>query len=356
VRLLDRILFEKIAPLQIRYLARQDYSHAGPLARAALDQMDADFVIGPPLTVHIPNPELMAGVWSAARECVAAGRAGRPLREVVAAAVSRLNACPYCYDIHTSMLHSFGEENLAQAVWRGEPLPDAKIQAVAEWAAATLSPDAPVLAAPPFTRAEAPAIVGTAVGFHYLNRVVNVFLDASPVPFQGHGWLKEQLIGLSGRILKPRLAAQNPQPGQFLTPLSGALSAEFAWANGDANIAGGFQRFAAAAESAGEESVDGAVREVVTGYLAGWRGEAPALGRAWLASAVAPLDAELQPAGRLALLAAVAPYQVDKTLVAEFARRQPGDRHLVNTVAWSCYAAARRISAWLRTPIVTSRP
>ncbi len=347
MRLIDRILFEKVAPLQIRYLARQDFSRAGTLVRALLGQMDADFVIGPPLTLHMVNPELMAGVWSGARECVAAGREGRPLREVVSAVISRMNACPYCYDIHTSMLHSFGESDLARAVWRGESLPDPKMEAIAQWAAATLSPDAGILAAPPFTRAEAPAIIGIAVGFHYLNRVVNVFLDASPVPLKGQGPLKEKLIALSGKILRPRLAAQNPQPGQFLIPPAGRLPPEFSWARGDANIAGGFQRFAATAEAAGEESVDPAVRDVILRYLAQWRGEAPGLGRAWLEAAVEPLDASLQPAGRLALLAAIAPYQVDAELVAAFRRRQPGDRDLVNTVAWACYSTARRISSWL---------
>jgi AhpD family alkylhydroperoxidase len=350
VRLFDRILFEKAAPLQIRYLTRHDYSRAPALARAVLDQMDADFLIGPPLTVHIPNPELMAGVWSAARECLAAGRAGRPLREVVAAVVSRLNACPYCYDIHTSMLHSFGEAELARAVWRREAMPDARVQSAAEWAAATLSPDAAVLAAPPFSRTEAPAIIGTAVGFHYLNRIVNVFLDASPVPLKGQGWVKGQLIRFSGRILQPRLSAQTLQPGQFLIPLAGTLPAEFAWATGNRHIAAGFQRFAATAEAAGQESVDPAVRQVVTEFLASWRGDSPGLGRAWLEGVIAPLDPELRPAARLALLSAVASYQVDQSVVAEYARYRPGDRHLINLVSWSCYAAARRVSSWLRAP------
>ncbi len=350
MRLFDRILFERAAPLQIRYLARQDYSRAPALARAVLDQMDADFLIGPPLTVHILNPELMAGVWSAARECLAAGRAGRPLREVVAAVVSRLNTCPYCYDIHTSMLHSFGEAELAHAVWRREAMPDARVQSAAEWAAATLSPDAAVLAAPPFTRAEAPAIIGTAVGFHYLNRIVNVFLDASPVPLKGQGWLKGRMIQFAGRVLQPRLSSQSQQPGQFLIPLTGALPEEYARADADPNDAAGFQRFSTTAEAAGEHSDDPAVREVVTGFLRAWRGETPGLGQAWLESAIAPLEPSLRPAARLALLSAVASYQVDKAVVTDAIRQQPGDRHLINLVSWSCYAAARRISSWLRAP------
>ena len=348
--LVDRILFEKTAPLQTRHLARQDYSRVGALARAVLDQMDADFLIGPPLTVHMPNPELMAGVWSGARECLAAGREGRPLREVVAAMVSRLNGCPYCYDIHTSMLHSWGEPGMARAVWRREAFGDSQVQAVAEWASATLTPEAAVIANPPFSAEEAPAIIGTAMGFHYVNRIVNVFLDASPVPLKGNGWVKAQLIRMSGGILRPRLSRQTPKPGQFLVPLTGTLPVEFSWALGNRNIAAGFQRFAAAAEAAGEETVEPEVRAVVDEFLAKWRGEAPGIGRAWLDGAVSGLAAQHRPAARLGLLAAVASYQVDDGVVAEYRRERSGDRDLINLVAWSCYAAARRIGGWLKAP------
>jgi hypothetical protein len=77
LELLDKFLFETVAPRQVRYLKPPDYARAGGLARAALDQMERDFVIGPPVTVHISNPELMTGMWSAARECLAAGQSHR---------------------------------------------------------------------------------------------------------------------------------------------------------------------------------------------------------------------------------------------------------------------------------------
>ena len=169
MQLLDRILFYKIAPRQVRYLRPLDYGKAEGLAAAAIDQMERDFVVGPPITVHLSNPELMIGVWSLARECLAAGGGQRALGEIVAAAVSRLNTCPYCFDIHSSMLHSLGPTSVPRA------------EAVASWAAATLTPGAQVLAmCRQFSPEEAPPMVGAAVCFHYLNRMTNVFLDPSP--------------------------------------------------------------------------------------------------------------------------------------------------------------------------------
>ena len=71
------------------------------------------------MTIHLPNPELMAGVWAMGRECLAAGREGRETRERIAAVVSRLNQCPYCLDIHKAMLHAFGSEELLAEDTRG---------------------------------------------------------------------------------------------------------------------------------------------------------------------------------------------------------------------------------------------
>src|SRR5271167_192610 len=83
LRLLDKLLYYRIAPLQVRYLSRLDYDGADGLAAATIEQMERDFVVGPPITVHLPNPELMAGLWSMARECLAAGQKRRALGEVV---------------------------------------------------------------------------------------------------------------------------------------------------------------------------------------------------------------------------------------------------------------------------------
>jgi AhpD family alkylhydroperoxidase len=345
--LLDKFLFETIAPRQVRFLTPPDYARADGLARAALDQMDRDFVIGPPITVHISNPELMTGIWSAARECLAAGANQRPRGEVIAATISRLNACPYCFDIHTSMLHSFGSHEAAQSLLNGSDLRDPNLQTIADWAKATLEPGAAILRTPPFAREELPGILGTALCFHYLNRISNVFLEGSAMLLNGGGWLKGGMVAMAGKLLRPRLTSQLVEPGEFLTACAGRLPPEFVWAEADPNIAGGFRRFAHAAEAAGEESVPPEVRECVSNHIGAWRGEAPALGRGWVENAVAPLAEIDRPGARVALLAALAPHQIDESLIAEFRAIKPRDRDLINVAAWAVYTAIRRIASWL---------
>ncbi len=336
MRLLDNILFHRIAPLQVRYLEPLNYRRAYGLARAALGQMERDFVVGPPVTVHLSNPQLMTGVWSAARECLAAGRGRRSLGEVVAAAVSRLNTCPYCLDIHSSMLHSHGFPDETEAA----PIRD--------WGAATLRPGSEILAIPPFAAHELPLMAGTALCFHYLNRMANVFLEGSPLLVSGDGWMKDVVTRVSGRVLRGRLANQIIVPGDFLNAAPDVpLPAEFAWAAPDPHIAGGFLRLIAAAGEAGIESVDARVRETIEEHVGRWRGETPELGRAWLEEAVARLGPDLRPAARLALMTARASWQVDEGLVSDFRSHQPLDRDLINLTSWASCVAMRRIASWI---------
>ncbi len=270
-----------------------------------------------------------------ARECLAAGAERRAMGEVVAAAVSRLNTCPYCLDIHSSMLHSLGRPAVAEA------------QAITEWAEATLTPEAGILANPPFSPNEAPQMIGAAICFHYLNRVTNVFLEPAPFLIGGDGWIKKSAIRMAGNFLRPRLANQIVAPGQFLNEASEApLPSEFAWAAANPQVAGGVRRFISAAEEAGIESVGPQVRECVGEYVQAWRGEAPDLGQAWLEKAVGALDEEHRPAARLALVTALASYRVDEQLVSGFRLQKSSDRDLINLTSWASYIAARRIASW----------
>jgi len=55
-------------------------------------------------------------------------------------------------------------------------------------------------------------------------------------------------------------------------------------------------------------------------------------------------------AGRLALLTALASYQVDEGIVLVFRVHFPEDDKLLGTLAWASFTAARRIGSWLLVP------
>jgi hypothetical protein len=78
-----------------------------------------------------------------------------------------------------------------------------------------------------------------------------------------------------------------------------------------------------------------------------WGGEELPLAGSWLVEATAALAPGEQPAARLALLAALAPYRVDAAEIGRFRATSSDDRSLVAVAAWGSFAAARRIASWL---------
>jgi AhpD family alkylhydroperoxidase len=179
-------------------------------------QIRRDFGAVPdPFRLHSASPRLLGGVWAVCRETLVAGRGPRHLRELVATVVSQINSCPYCVDAHTTMLHADGRGALAGSLLGGaasEGLDD-EARTFAAWAAATRSPGAAVLADPPFDAELAPEFIGTAVAFHYINRMVTVL--ASPSPFPGPRALRPLTTRIAPRLFA-RAVKRPKAPGASL--------------------------------------------------------------------------------------------------------------------------------------------
>jgi AhpD family alkylhydroperoxidase len=303
-----------------------------------------------PFLAHSPDPELLAGFWSVLYETVIAeGTLSRADKEAIAASVSSINRCPFCVDVH-SLLGGVagGGGSDRKALARGEPmkLGDRRRRELVEWARATRDPDNQILRTPPFRAEEAAEAVGTAVAFHYVNRIVDVFqgpdgMSAGPGPL---GHLTAPLLGLlAGRAIRRR-----HEPGRTRSLLPDANPPpDLAWAGASPHIAGAFARFASAVERAGGSTLPDAVRSHVADSVAGWDGNDPGLGSEWIDTALAGVDSESRALACLPLLTALAPYRVTEAEVKEFRVHRPGDPALVAAVAWSGLTAARRIGSWL---------
>ncbi|NTU92664.1 MAG: carboxymuconolactone decarboxylase family protein [Chlorobiaceae bacterium] len=330
---IEQMIFRNVTPLSIRYLAPPGIARAGGLCASVYRQLELEFQTVPPVTMHHLDPELMAGVWSACRETLVAGP-GRDLKEAVAIAVSESNRCPYCVQAHTSFLEGSG----------GEAAENRELMA---WAAATGMKAAVSGGVPPVPRALAPAIMGTAVLFHYINRMANLFLDETMMPVIGKvPLLRDPALRFFGSCFSARIASLEVSPGVFLTPEPlEPLPDAFGWALDNREVAGGLRRFAAAASRAGA-SLDPGVRELAGELVGDWNGEVPGPGKGWLDSAVAGLPEELRPQARVALLAARASWAFDDREVLAFRRVGGDDRALLDTAAWGAYMATQRIAGW----------
>lgn len=351
---IERTIFTKVAPDAINYVHAVPYEQRSGLVEQVYNQMMSDFQLVPPVTVHSPAPRVLAGVWTATRESLVAAPASRVEREAVVAAISRINTCSFCVDVHSIALHGAGEHDLAGAIVRGEDdkIADPRIQALVQWAAATRTPDAEILHNPPFPRTDAAQIIGSALLFHYINREVNVFLDESPLmlPSMARN-LKGVAKRIAGSVIGRRTLANTPPPGGSLRLLPDApLPDEFRWAASNPNVAGAWARFAAVVEEAGREALPEEVRALVQVHLDAWNGEDMGLSRRWVEDAIASLREEHKPEARLTLLSALASHQVDEGVIENFRKDHPDDASLVATVAWGSFAATRRISQWLHLP------
>jgi AhpD family alkylhydroperoxidase len=293
-------------------------------------QLEQDFgMLAPPIAMHSAAPRTMAGAWMMLRESlVAAGTLDRAAKEAVAAEISAANSCPYCVDVHSTTF---------SALARGRENPEIKA-----WAGATGTRETAGRQDLPVTVEQTAELVGVVVTFHYLNRMVNVLLPDSPLP----PGAPRGALPVLGRFM--RSAARTAvQPGRSAGLLPATpLPADMGWATGNPAVARAFA--GAAGTMTGAGYVPDAVRALLTNELDRWDGRPAGLSRDWADDAVAVLPTAERPAGRLALLTAIASYQVDDDCVSEFRRGQPDDRALVELCAWASLASARRVGDWIR--------
>ncbi|MGX7828614.1 carboxymuconolactone decarboxylase family protein [Actinokineospora sp. 24-640] len=320
---------------QIRHVSRVRPGHGGDLAVGVHRQVERDFgMLAPPIALHTAAPTALAASWVLLRESlVASGAVSRAVKEAVASGVSERNRCPYCVEVHSATLAGLS----GPAVAGSSDVDPAELALATEWARTGGGGGTA-----PFSCAQAPEYIGTAVTFHYLNRVVSVFLGDSPLPPAMPAGARETARRVLGRVMRPH-AAKSHRPGRSLDFLPAAAPPpDLAWAAANPVITDAFARAYSAVDELGGRVVPADVRALVTAELDNWDGAPVGLSRAWAYDAVAALPSESHAAGVLALLTAKAAYQVDDTIVDDY-RAGRTDADLIALTSWSALAAARRL-------------
>ncbi|XVQ87855.1 carboxymuconolactone decarboxylase family protein [Microbispora siamensis] len=332
-------------PTPYRYVTPVPTEAAAGLIAEVYAQIAHDFGMArmPLFLTLSPAPEVLASTWAMLRESLLAGQAPRAAKEVVATGVSLANKCPFCVDAHTVLLHATGEHGLAETVGRGQTPSDSEHARLFAWATGTATAGE----APPCSPGHAAEHIGTALAFHFINRMVSSLLTDNLLPA---GLQRSRLVrGLGGRALARTVRRRLPR-GEALPLLRGLPSGPApAWAAG--TPAG--TAFAALRAAAGEGAalLGDTAREAVVEAVAAWDGDHPPLS-GWPSGPLADVAPEQRPAARLALLAALAPYRVTDADVAAW-REAGGGRHdadLVRLLAFGAITAVRRIEAALAVP------
>jgi AhpD family alkylhydroperoxidase len=319
-RLLGRAM--RSAQGAVKYVRPVRASAARGLVAKVYQQMERDFgFLAPPISLHSPSPEVMAASWLMMRETLlASGRADRVIKESVASAVSEANTCPYCVEVHDAIRHSIDSAYDADAVreWvRGGPRP--------------------------FPDDQLEECVGVAVTFEYVNRMNNVFLPESPIPARVPALARNQVRRTLGGVAAPGKRAIEPGGSLGLLP-DAPLPEDLSWSAGHATVAGAFAKASAVIESAGARSLPQHVRDLVHTRLSGGADEI-GLSRSWVDHAVAELPVGDRAVAKLALLTALASYQVDADVVLAARHDCVDDAALVDLTAWASWSAARRAAS-----------
>jgi AhpD family alkylhydroperoxidase len=345
-----RTLLGQLGLTQVQHVSPVRLGAAPDLVRQVYGQVEREFgVLAPPVALHAPAPPVLAASWLMLRETlIATGQVERAVKEAVATEVSLGNTCPFCIAVHSSTLSGLAESTgaLLQA---NDPAgsTDPRVRAAAAWARAGGTEEGALRHEPACLAGEAPELIGTAVLLHYLNRMVNVFLVEVPLP----PGVPRMVLGRVMRILGGmiRTAAREPHPpGTSLGLLPSApLPGDLSWAAGHPAVAQAFARACAAIDAAGARSVPAVVRDAVMAELAGWHGEPRGPSRAWVENAVSGLPTAHRAAGTLALLTALASYQVDRSVIDKFRLDWPDDATLIELTSWASLAAARRVGGWI---------
>jgi AhpD family alkylhydroperoxidase len=320
------------------------------LVAAVYHQIEAEFgMLAPPLALHAAAPETLAGCWLILREVMLVpALVDRPSKEAVAAAVSLANSCPYCVEVHGATLIGLlrGPDAHAIVADRVSQVSDLRLRALARWARSSGSGEE-FRHMPPFPLTLAPELIGAAITFHYINRMVNIFLHASPLPPVPAPALAVVRRG-AARLLG-RLARVDLEPGRALDLLPAAsLPPDLFWAAGQPHIAAALARAVAAIDRGGDRSVPEPVQHLVRQHLSDQPDTAQGIGsRSFLNEAVAGLPAPQRPIALLALLTALSSYRVSDGLIADCRDEGCDDEALIDITSWAAMAMARRIGAEL---------
>lgn len=323
-------------PVRARHVTPVAPRRARGLVAEVYRQVEGDFgVLAPPVALHSPAPTILAASWALTRETlIADGPVDRLTREVVATVVSRANACPYCVDVHSTAMHGLVPARRARSL-AADPVSAADPRSAA--VIRRLTTDAPHA---PIGTSVAPGqlavLAGVATTFHYLNRMVTVFLGTSAMP-RGVPTVGRRFLGR----LMTRRGPRPPGASVGLLPPA-PLPDDVMWAAGADHVAESFARAIAAVEAAAGW-VSPEVQGLVDQELRGWDGRPRGLSRRWVEDAVAGLPEWEGPGARLALLTAMGGHQVDDDVVAAFRSWHPTDAALIELTSWASLRAARAL-------------
>lgn len=339
----------------VKYLEVQTLKDSRGKIREINRQINEDLGLAGPLSLSTVSERVHSVRWAVSRESyVASTFISRRDKELLAAVVSQINKCPYCAEAHSATLGSGGEAGLGPAIADGswKQLSDERTKLLIEWGLSTRKPEAAVIKKPPFSAREAPEIIGTALEFHTLNRLVDIFLEESPLPeIIRNKWIRGIALKMASLTVFREMISKKAVPGSSLKFIEErAVPAKFKWAAPVPAFSKALAAQEVLLDQIETDTVPKASSQVLEECLRHWNGEEMPFGRKWLEAAVSQVPEKEKPVARLILLTAFSSYTVSEKDIMDFREVMPTDRELLEVCYWAAAKTSRRIGSWLVAP------
>lgn len=209
----------------MRYIKPVSASKSSGLLAKVYRMISKDFLPvgklpgGDPASIHSLHPTLLQAWWNVMRETVMVKEhVERNYKESIATAVSLSNDCTFCIDQHAAMLGALGDKKGAAGlpVCDLSEIVDQKQMKLIYWALSHTNKESYFIRNTPFSREEAPEIIGTALFVNYVNHLVEIFLKDSPLSVEFK--LVRSVLRKINSLFLRRKAKENLEPGIFDDP------------------------------------------------------------------------------------------------------------------------------------------
>lgn len=333
----SNFIFKSIVHRTIKFLTPIKYSDSTGDIRRIYDEISYDYVLGAPFTLHASNPKIMAGMWSLVRESlIVNGKVNRITKEAIAGGVSISNQCPYCHEAHIKM--SGGKIGKEHAT-------------LFEWSKSHYTGNS-LIQNPPFTIIESPEIIGTALAFHYVNRMVSVFVTEYPLPLPRFlHWLKPIISSFFKMTAGVNITGVMAIPGISLERLAPIpVSKEFSWAESNPHIKNSFSGFDELINRIGKEVIPLRVKTTLSNYMAEWTGENQGFGNKWIDDVTKDLEHSEKIIAQFLLRIATEPYKITEAHINEIKKVGLGDSELIAIASWGSWQATKKIGERIGRP------
>ena len=346
---------EKITNQNANTLKYINFNNNNATIKKINKQINNDFGLVGPLTLSSVSKNVHAIRWANLREVFTVNTyVNRLEKEIIARGISQANKCSYCVDVHNASIASIGDQKTPIGINEKarKTIADTRINALTEWSLNTKKPDANIIKNPPFNKNEATEIIGTALVFHSTNRLVDIFLEDSPLPkFIANSIFKKLALNIASKTLFKGMVSKKVIAGDSLEFISSELHLNTPnWAKSVPLYAKTLIARNQLINSIEKEIIPEQIVRLFKTKVNDWKGEEMPLGRNWINEILSPVDITHTPIAKLIFLSAYTPHTITEKDISEFRQTNQSDKELVDICYWAIQIITDRISSWLIKP------